>query len=256
MRFAWRHDIREFFVGWHCFFRGGLLLAHRPAWWRALIIPILLHVVLFTIFVIVVVALFDHFFLFSFPRTWWALLAGLVILVSMIFFVVMLSVPILVVFGTVIVSPFYEVLGRVVSQAYGEALPQVLWREEWKQSIRQIFWMFGWYLGMQGSLFLLFLLPVVGGPFSTVFFGFLLTAGFFGTQYLGFSPQFRCWESTRQRAWCLEHKGLICGFGMAVGFCLLIPGMNFFVPSAAVVAGVLLVREHGGDRAHFQIVRS
>ncbi len=235
---------------------GFRSLASHVCWWPLLIGPVLINAVLFAGFVLLMGALSGRFLLAAIPETWWGAILYLVLIMTSVIFTALLSIPLFTLLGTVIAAPFYDKLAARAYRLRGDVLPELSWREEFLMGLRQCVLFFGWYLFVQGALVLVLLLPVVGGPFSISVLGFAAGCVFLSVEYLTFSPYFRRWGFANQRRWCMDHVGLLVGFGAAIAACLVIPGLNVFVPPAAVVGGVRLLedQEHRDmPTAHFRL---
>lgn len=147
-------------------------------------------------------------------------------------------------FGTIIASPFNEMLsGRV--EALEERLPPgqtVSWA--------QTFARFGFvivdeikkwtlYLAVMGCLLFVLLIPVLGQVVFTLVGG-CVTFWFLGYEYLDHCFGRRAMFFAQRRAFCWANRSAIIGLGMAITFASMVPLAFFFVMPLATVGATLL----------------
>ncbi len=226
---------------------GGLAFLRRtPALWKYALIPAVLNVALFgglgTLFVI----LFPHLIAQLLPQgdAWYLfLLRGIMWVVGsalmLLFFLVSFTAV-----GTIIASPFNELLSQRVEQLRGgtrQESSEGFWSQVSRtarsalESVKHV------AVYLLGSLLILLvgLVPAVGAPVSAILgtiWTLLFLALEFGDYYLA-----RHWVRFTDR-WCIvwAHRWASIGFGLGCSLLLLIPFLNLLLMPGAVTGGTLL----------------
>jgi CysZ protein len=151
-------------------------------------------------------------------------------------------------FGTIVASPFNEMLSARVEAKEGR-LPQDQLLS-WAATIAR----FGvvvldeikkWalYLLVMALLAFLWLIPIAGSIAFT-FLGGLVTFWFLGYEYLDHCFSRRAMRFADRRAFCWKNKSAIIGLGMAITGATLIPFVFFVMMPVAVVGATLVFVEN------------
>lgn len=148
-------------------------------------------------------------------------------------------------FGTLIASPFNDLLSGKVEQLENR-LPAGEHLRTWAQAVGR----FGhvlldeikkWtvYLAIMACLVPLLLVPFAGHLAFSVLGG-LVTFWFLGFEYLDYAFERRHMRFTDRRRFCWSHRSAIIGLGAAVTAATMIPFAGFVVMPLAVVGATLL----------------
>lgn len=150
-------------------------------------------------------------------------------------------------FGTIIASPFNEMLSARVEMHEGRLPPDRLLG--WGQTLARfgvvVFdeikkWVL--YLLVMTLLAFLWLIPILGSVLFTVLGG-LVTFWFLGYEYLDHCFSRRHMRFADRRAFCWRNASSIIGLGMAITGGTLIPFVFFVVMPVATVGATLLYVE-------------
>jgi|GEM_PF-3597720 CysZ protein len=241
-------DIHGIRIGAEYFFRGARELWRRKGWWPLLIVPTLLNVLLYALFVVGIMTLVRQFLSGYAPSTWWGILIAAAIFVVTLAAVLYLGSMLFIFFGSIISAPFYDSLAQRAARERGAVIVERTWWQEVWRPIKHSVIKFGWYLLVQIGLLGLYLLPVAVGPVAYLTLGFFATAFFLALDFLDFSFDFRGWTFTERKKWCMERKGVVLGFGGAVLLGTMIPAVNIVVPPIAIIAAGMLFDDYESAR--------
>lgn len=237
-------DLTDVKRGFGYFFRGARYLLRHRELWSLLVLPVLMNVLLFVLFVWGLFALTHRFFLLELPPTWWGVLLGAVLVLALIGAVLFLGSAVFVFFGSVISAPFYDVLAERVARAEGAVVPDHPWWKGVGKVMRHSLQHLWWYVLIQIGIVILFFVPGAFGPISYVTLGFFSTTFFLSIDFLDYSFDFRGWDFSDRRKWCMERKGLVFGFGTAVFLGLGIPVFNVLIPPMAIIGSILMFQDN------------
>lgn len=232
------------------------LFQHRTLWKWALLpalVNCLVFVAAFSVFLWAYPSLYDlvtSFLQVESPTTWygWLWVAPLRALAWIVgVLLILASIAILylafLLLGTVIASPFLDVLAQRVeeittAQMAGER-PTLrgIWSSFSVSAVAELR-RAGFFFAVQIALFLLGFIPLLA-PF-TMATAALFTVLFLPLQYAGFTMDHRLMTFTQRRRLVWQHRWLMLGFGAAAFLTLLVPLLNFICLPILVVGGTLL----------------
>ena len=234
----------DFTRGFFYFFRGLRTAFSTRALATRAILPVLVNIVVFAIFLISFNTLVYYLASWAFEQTsqawYWAMLtyiAGAILFVVSLLVVIFLFVVV----GIVIASPFLDVLSAEVErhvtgkvEESGKPFMAMAWltmRSEGKK--------LAVFLPIQLVLALLSLIPVVGPVMFAVinppFLSFVMAY-----EFTSFTLDRRGYDFTTKKARIMEAPMLHLGFGAAAGLTLFIPVAHFLLLPAAVAGATLL----------------
>jgi CysZ protein len=232
------------------------LLHHRTLWkWAVLpaIVNSIVFAAAFAVFLWVYPSIYDlvaSFLQVASPTTWygWIWVGPLRALAWMIgVLLILASIALLylafLLLGTVIASPFLDVLAQGVEEIAAGPLAEqrlslnTLWRSFFVSIVAELR-RAGFFFAVQIALLLLGLIPILS-PF-TVLAATLFTVLFLPLQYAGFTMDHRLMTFAQRRRLIWQHRWLMFGFGTAAFLTLLVPLLNFFCLPVLVVGGTLL----------------
>jgi CysZ protein len=243
--------------GFQLAFRGVAFLWQHRVLWKWALLPAAVNIVMFA----AAFAVFFYFYpdLYGLatgflplepPQQWYAwlwvaplrLLAWGIGLLMLVTALVILYFAFLIL-GTVIASPFLDVLAQRVEEIATGHVPEerttfIGALQAVGTSVLDELRKLAFFLGVQIALFLLGLIPLLT-PF-TVIAATLFTVLFLPLEYAGFAMDHRQMRFPQRRALLWRHRWLMLGFGTAAFLTLLIPGLNFVCLPALVVGGTLL----------------
>jgi CysZ protein len=155
--------------------------------------------------------------------------------------------------GTVIASPFLDVLAQRVEDiiAGRPAADNLTLRHAMRSftvSVEAELKRLGFFVAVGMTLFLLGLIPLLS-PF-TVVAATLFTLLFLPLQYAGYAMDHRVMSFAQRRALIWQHRWLMLGFGASASLTLLIPLLNFICLPILVVGATLLIRHAEGSVQH------
>ena len=229
--------------GAHYLYKGAAYLASHSKLWPYLVVPVFLNIILFLLFFWFSVSLISNFLLEQLPQSWWAILLLVVIVIATIGAILFLSAVFFVSIGSVLSAPFYDVLGEKVIRSFGGISPDHPWWKGIRHSATQTISRLWWYLLIQGSLIILFIVPITVGPIAYLTIGFITTAFALSMQFLDAPFNARGWNFSKRRKWCIKHKGYVIGFGSAVFLGLGIPIINVLIPPIAIIGAIIMFNE-------------
>lgn len=230
--------------GYRCCFEKGIK--------RYLFVPFIINLVTF-----ISVSALSTFYLWKqlhhfadgyINQTGWIIIAWVLTTIVFPILLYLLSTTAFVIATHLIGAPFYGLLAEkvffslqkqisttVISKSINpykeliKILPRTLLRESLK-------------MGYMVILLLLFAVVIVVLSFLLPFLPFLwfiLMAWFIALQYIDYTPDFQGVSFQQARIQIRSKWWRAMGFGSAVSLLLLVPGLNLFVPPAAVAGGVL-----------------
>jgi len=211
--------------------------------WPLLVAPVLLNGILFTLFVLGASSLLHGVFASSHTDSWWQVALVVMLVVAIVGAIVFVGSALVVFLGSIMSAPFYDTIAQQVTRKMGGIVVDHAWWSHVWPSVKHAAAKLWWYLLVQAGLIILYVVPGAFGPIAFVSIGYVATASFLALDFLDFSFDFQGWTFSERRRWCLEHKGLVLGFGSAVFLGLGIPVVNLFVPPIAVVGSVILFYE-------------
>lgn len=236
----------------------GLLRRERSLWvWCAL--PFALNLVFFGLAIAVFIAYYDpltegirSFFATQEPEAWyeWLWVGPLRLLGWLMQWILVVVVALVVYFlftvvGSVIASPFLDVLSQRVEQlktggvqgsnsgALGAAL-----RVAFEDAKRTAFFLVG-----QIAILALGLIPGLQ-PLAALL-AFTFAALFLSLDYTAYTLDRREVTFRARRSWLWSHKAALGGFGTAAFVTFLVPGLNFLALPVLVTAGTGLALDLG-----------
>lgn len=211
--------------------------------WPLLISPVLVNGILFTLFFVGAGALLRGIFASAHTDSWWQVALVVMVVVATIGAIIFIGSVVVILIGSIISAPFYDTIAQQVARKLGAVVEEHAWWSHFWPSVKHAATKLWWYLLLQAGLIILYVVPGAFGPIAFVSIGYVATAFFLALDFLDFSFDFHDWRFSERRRWCLEHKGLVLGFGSAVFLGLGIPVINLFVPPIAVVGSTLLFYE-------------
>ncbi len=232
--------VREFAIGFTCFFRGLALLSTTPALWPYAFMPFVLGLCLF----------FGGFWWIAGRLSGWV--QGLLHLISSLegtYFSILYWMSLVIIWPAVIFALIYGVfvLSRLLAAPFHALLAEralielevieerpfhfVEWLRLSMRMLAQSLIKTGAFATI-GLVLLLFSLVPLANILAVV--GFLLIAAFDCTDY-----SLEAIHLTFRERVCLvrRHFSYFCGFAASLGLVFLIPGFNFFLLPAAVAGG-------------------
>lgn len=242
------------------------LLRREPGLWIWCLLPLALNLLLFGAAIAVFAANYDALVLWlesllamDDPRAWyqwlwvgpiralawllrWVLIAAVALLVYLLFTVV----------GSVLASPFLDLLSERVERIVAGAAPAA--PSSWRTSLRVAARVFvedlkrtAFFVLVQGALLAVALVPLltpVAGIASLLF-----TMLFLSLDYTAYSLDRRRVPFHARRLWLWQHRRAMLGFGGAAFASFLVPGLNFLCLPVLVTGGTLLALEAGVPEA-------
>lgn len=236
-------DVKGIRAGFAFLFRGGRALFGMRQLWPLLIAPVLVNAILFVLFVFGAAALFRGIFASAQTDSWWQVALVVMVVVAVVGAVVFIGSAVVVFLGSIINAPFYDAIAQHVTRKQGGIVTDHAWWSHLWPSVKHAAAKLWWYLLIQAGLIILYVVPGAFGPIAFITIGYVATVFFLALDFLDFSFDFHGWTFAERRRWCLEHKGLVLGFGSAVFLGLGIPVVNLFVPPIAVAGSVILFYE-------------
>jgi len=231
----------------------GLLRRERSLWlWCAL--PFALNLIFFALALAVFVAYYDPltegiraFFATQDPQAWyeWLWVGPLRLLGWLVQWILVIVVALVVyllftVVGSVIASPFLDVLSQRVEQlktgavhASDSGALRAALRVVLEDSKRTAFF-------LAGQLAILALGLVPGLQPLAALLAFAFAALFLSLDYTAYTLDRREVRFGARRSWLWQHKTVLGGFGTAAFVTFLIPGLNFLALPVLVTAGTSL----------------
>ena len=244
-------------------FQGAVFLRQHHTLWKWALFPAIINLVVFaaalSIFISMYPTLYDLTTSFIPPTSpdawyvwlWIAPLRLLAWLIGALLVIVSLAVLFLIflLLGTVIASPFLDVLAQRVEDVITgrPAADNLTLSNTWRSfavSAEAELKRIGFFVVVGMALFLLGLIPFLS-PF-TVIAAALFTLLFLPLQYAGYAMDHRLMTFAQRRALIWKHRWLMLGFGTAASLTLLIPLLNFICLPILVVGATLLMRHAEG----------
>lgn len=242
LRKGWT-DVKGARAGFAYMFRGARMLFGMRQLWSLLVAPVLMNGILFLLFLFGAAALLRGIFSSLHTDTWWQVALVTMVVLATIGAIVFIGSAVVVFVGSIVSAPFYDAIAQHVTRKMGGVVVDHAWWSHLWPSIKHASAKLWWYLLVQAGLIILYVVPGAFGPIAFVTIGYVATAFFLALDFLDFSFDFQGWTFPERRRWCLEHKGLVLGFGSAVFLGLAIPVVNLFVPPIAVAGSVMLFYE-------------
>lgn len=242
LRKGWT-DVKGVRAGFAYLFRGGRMLFGMRQLWPLLVAPVLMNGILFTLFLFGAGALLRGVFASVQTDTWWQVALVSLLVLATVGAIVFIGAAFVVFVGSIVSAPFYDAIAQGVTRKMGGVVVDHAWWSHVWPSIKHATTKLWWYLLVQAGLIILYIVPGAFGPVAFVTIGYVATAFFLALDFLDFSFDFQGWTFAERRRWCLEHKGLVLGFGSAVFLGLAVPVVNLFVPPIAVAGSVMLFYE-------------
>jgi len=233
--------IKGFSYSW----KGFLYLVNERRLWKHCLLPILINFVLLFIFVALLVWLLGQWLLITFPEAWYGVILAVTATSLVVVFFLFIYLMLFAMVGSIIGSPFYEVLAWNIEHQNNYRDEERSFWKELKIMLRYEAEKFVFLGIIHVFLLILFILPGVGTIGYSIL-GFLATVFFLGFEYLDYAFNHRGWGFTKKRIWCQHHKGVVFGFGLAIFLFLLIPVVNVFLLPIAVAGGMLLFHDYDG----------
>ena len=244
-------------------FQGAVFLRQHRTLWKWALFPAIINLVVFaaalSIFISMYPSLYDlstSFIPPASPDAWYAwfwiaplrLLAWLIGALLIVASLAMLFL-IFLLLGTVIASPFLDVLAQRVEDIMTgrPAADNLTLRHALRSftvSAGAELKRLGFFVAVGMTLFLLGLIPLLS-PF-TVIAASLFTLLFLPLQYAGYAMDHQFMTFAQRRALIWKHRWLMLGFGAAASLTLLIPLLNFICLPILVVGATLLMRHAEG----------
>jgi CysZ protein len=205
------------------------------------IIPsVIIHSILFSFFLWASILLTKSFFNIQLPEEWWSITIAILLIIFGATIFYLLGTALIVVIGTLLSAHFYEALTKhaiiYIHPVYKKMTPL----ERMRQRIKNTWRLLGWYSVIQFILLILNIIPLAVGPFSHIVLAYITTSLLIAWAFLDYTFDYYNLPFSKRKKWCIQNIGVVTGFGAAVFLFLLIPVLNFFVPSVAVISGALL----------------
>jgi CysZ protein len=245
-------------------FQGAVFLRQHRTLWKWALFPALINLVVFAAAFSIFISMYPSLYNLSTsfippasPDAWYAwfwmaplrLLAWLIGVLLIVASFAMLFL-IFLLLGTVIASPFLDVLAQRVDDVMSgrPAADNLTLRHAVRSftvaagaELKRL----GFFVAVAMTLFLLGLIPLLS-PF-TVVAASLFTLLFLPLQYAGYAMDHRLMTFAQRRALIWKHRWLMLGFGAAASLTLLIPLLNFICLPILVVGATLLMRHAEGS---------
>ena len=247
--------MRGFITGFTTPWAGLMHMNRHPALWRDAILPMLLNLVLTTLFLVGLVVAAVHSFnaIYGwldglFPEGWWVILevlAGIVLGLAVAVVVLGLAIAGWLVFQGILCGYFYSELARKVEIQLGlkpEQMREVPLRYQVVDALLDL----GTLTLVAVGCLALNIIPVVG-PVAAVVLGIYFDCFVFGMDYLDYPQALRARNRKVQRQFARRHRASTLGLGSSVMIITFIPIVNSVFLTTAAVGAVLLYRQLAPD---------
>jgi len=246
--------LQAFAEGFGAPLAGMRFMNKHPRLWTHAILPILLNIVLTTVFL---VGLFwGGYELFAFLHakihagwipdylTWLAVVAEVLIVFALLVIILLLGIALWLVFQGILCGYFYSELAMRVELLHGMR----------KEDFREVPLVYQVVDALLDVTFVSFIavccfvmsfIPLIG-PIAAVMIGGYFNAMVYGMDYLDYPQALRNRKRGVQREFARKHRAHTLGLGTCVTLLAFIPIVNAFFLTTAATGAVLLYRRLGG----------